>query len=67
MAQVSVARVRARVRSTSRLVPGLCAVTAMVLAVGIVGIDQRIGDFRSMFLFPGAEGAAASLARSPRR
>lgn len=61
MAQVSIARVRDRVRSAFWLVPALCAVAAVVLAVGIVSVDELIGDFQSRFLFPGPPEGARSL------
>ncbi|MDN5750685.1 MAG: DUF2254 domain-containing protein [Pseudonocardia sp.] len=61
MAQVSIARVRDRVRSAFWLVSALCAVAAVVLAVGIVSVDELIGDFQSRFLFPGPPEGARSL------
>lgn len=61
MALVSTARVLDRARSAFWLVPALCAVAAILLAVGIVEIDERIGDLQSMFLFPGPPEGARSL------
>lgn len=61
MALVSTERVLDRARSAFWLVPALCAVAAIVLAVGIVEIDEQIGDFESRFLFPGPPEGARSL------
>ncbi|MHA6783306.1 DUF2254 domain-containing protein [Pseudonocardia saturnea] len=61
MALVSTERVLDRARSAFWLVPALCAVAAILLAVGLVEIDERIGDLESMFLFPGPPEGARSL------
>ncbi len=58
----SLVRLADLVRSTFWLVPALCAVSAVVLALGMIELDQQIGDSGITFLlFPGPPEGARSL------
>lgn len=54
-------RIRELVRSTFWLVPSLCVIGAVVLAIGLVALDHHIGSVDTAFLFPGPPSGARSL------
>lgn len=64
MGVVSAARLQDLVRSAFGLIPALCVVAAIVLAVGLFSVDQAIGSLRVAFLFPGPPAAARGLLSS---
>lgn len=61
---VSVERLRDVMRSAFWFVPALCVTAAIGLAVGLVFLDEAIGDLPLAFLFPGPPAAARSLLAS---
>jgi len=61
---VSVERLRDVLRSAFWFVPALCVVAAIGLAIGLVLLDEAIGDLGLAFLFPGPPAAARSLLSS---
>ncbi len=69
MRKIELERVREVARSTFWLVPALCVVAAIGLAIGLLGLDQQLGRARAVFLFPGPPGAGGTQLsrRSSRR
>jgi uncharacterized membrane protein len=62
MAAASFDRVRDRLRAAFWLIPSACAVVAVGLAIGLVGVDRDVGDGATRYLFPGPpEGARSFL------
>ena len=61
MAVVSLSHLRQKARSSFWLVPALCVVGAVILALVVVQVDQFLGDFKTAFLFPGPPEGARSL------
>jgi uncharacterized membrane protein len=62
MAAVSLDRIRDRLRAAFWLIPSACAVVAVGLAIGLVGVDRDLGDAATRYLFPGPpEGARSFL------
>ncbi len=62
MAGVSLGRVRDRARAAFWLVPAVCGIGAVGLAIGLGRLDRLIGDTEIVFLFPGPpEGARSFL------
>jgi len=62
MAGVSLDRGRDRARATFWLVPAVCGIGAVGLAIGLGRLDRLIGDTEIVFLFPGPpEGARSFL------
>lgn len=62
MAVVSLDRVRDRLRAAFWLIPAVCALGAVVLALGLVSVDEAVGDAATQYLFPGPpEGARSFL------
>ncbi|MFN2497307.1 MAG: DUF2254 domain-containing protein [Pseudonocardiaceae bacterium] len=58
----AVSRIRERARSTFWVVPAVCVVAAVGLAIGLVALDRAIGDREITYLFPGPpEGARSFL------
>lgn len=58
----STERLRDAARSAFWLVPSLCVIGAIGLAIGLVIVDRQLGQTRVVFLFPGPpEGARALL------
>lgn len=64
MTFVSFERLRDIARSTFWLVPALCVLAAIGLAIGLVFADQQLGQTRAVFLFPGPPDGARSLLSS---
>ncbi len=64
MRRVAFTRLRDRIRSSFWLVPTVCVVVSIVLAVGLVKVDQLIGDVQSAVLFPGPPAGATSFLSS---
>ena len=54
-------RVREVVRSAFWLVPSLCMVGAVLLAVALVAVDHQTGPVHTAFLFPGPPAGARSF------
>ena len=62
MLGVSLERFLDRARSTFWLVPAVCGVGAVGLAIGLGRVDRLVGDTETAFLFPGPpEGARSFL------
>lgn len=61
---ISADRLRDVARSAFWLVPAACAAAAIGLGVGLIFVDQQLGQFRAVFLFPGGPDGARSLLSS---
>ena len=61
---VSLERVRDELRSMFWLVPAVCVVTAIGVAVGLVALDQALGAVSPGVLFPGPPSGARSFLSS---
>jgi uncharacterized membrane protein len=57
-------RLRELARSAFWLVPSLCVMSAVGLAIGVLWLDHHLGSTRTTFLFPGPPAAARSLLSS---
>jgi len=53
MRQIEVDRLREVTRSAFWLVPSVCVLAAIGLAIGLLAVDQQLGAARAVFLFPG--------------
>jgi uncharacterized membrane protein len=61
MRRLPLDRVREIARSSFWLVPSLCVLIAVGLAIGLVFADHRLGATRVAFLFPGPPAGARTL------
>lgn len=62
MGVISLGRLRDRARSAFWLIPALCSIGAIGLAIGLVAVDRLVGDTETVYLFPGPpEGARSFL------
>ncbi len=58
MRQIEIDRLREVTRAVFWLVPTLCVLAAIGLAIGLLAVDQQLGAARAVFLFPGPPTAA---------
>ena len=64
MWETELERAREVARSAFWLVPSLCVLAAIGLAIGLVALDQQFGTTRAVFLFPGPPTGARSFLTS---
>lgn len=61
---VSVERVRNVARATFWLVPAVCVVVSIGLAIGLVALDEALPATHALFVFPGPPSGARSFLSS---
>ena len=64
MPHVGLQRLREMLRSSFWLIPALCVTAAVGLAIGLLVVDQQLGQTRGLFLFPGSPSTARSFLSS---
>jgi uncharacterized membrane protein len=64
MPRIGLERLREVLRSTFWLIPATCVAAAIALAVGLLALDQELGQARGIFLFPGSPATARSFLSS---
>jgi uncharacterized membrane protein len=64
MPRIGLERLRELLRATFWLVPAMCVIAAIALAVGLLAFDQQLGPTHGVFLFPGSPSTARSFLSS---
>lgn len=64
MPRIGREHLREMLRATFWLVPAMCVMAAIALAIGLLALDQRLGPTHGIFLFPGSPSTARSFLSS---